>query len=111
MDFLLDLHGGDINEAMEPLAFFPVGAGEAVERQARREMCIRDRCYTTCAILALAPLLAGGIASGRGIVVDAKSGVTGAGKKPSTGLHYCEVDESMKAYGVATHQMCIRDRP
>lgn len=61
-------------------------------------------CYTTCAILALAPLLAGGIASGRGIVVDAKSGVTGAGKKPSTGLHYCEVDESMKAYGVATHR-------
>ncbi len=36
VDFLLDLHGGDINEAMEPLAFFPVGAGEAVERQARR---------------------------------------------------------------------------
>ena len=61
-------------------------------------------CYTTCAILALAPLLAGGIASGRGIVVDAKSGVTGAGKKPSTGLHYCEVDESMKAYGVGTHR-------
>ena len=61
-------------------------------------------CYTTCSILALAPLLSAGVISPSGIVIDAKSGVTGAGKKPSTALHYCEVDESMKAYGVATHR-------
>ena len=61
-------------------------------------------CYTTCSILALAPLLASGAISPRGIVIDAKSGVSGAGKKPSPALHYCEVDESMKAYGVATHR-------
>lgn len=61
-------------------------------------------CYTTCAILAAAPLLRAGVAKAQGIVVDAKSGATGAGAKASQNTHFCEVDESMKAYGIATHR-------
>lgn len=61
-------------------------------------------CYTTCSILSAAPLLDAGLVSHDNIIIDAKSGVTGAGAKPSTGSHFCEVDESMKAYNVAKHR-------
>ena len=61
-------------------------------------------CYTTCAILSLRPLLAAGLVDTKGLIIDAKSGVTGAGKNPNTGTHFCETDGSFKAYGVATHR-------
>lgn len=61
-------------------------------------------CYTTCSILALAPLVKAGILDTRTIFIDAKSGVTGAGRNPSQALHFCEVNESMKAYNVAKHR-------
>ncbi len=61
-------------------------------------------CYTTCAILALYPLLKDGIVNPGGIVIDAKSGTTGAGRSANIAYHFCEVDESVKAYGVATHR-------
>ncbi len=61
-------------------------------------------CYTTCAILALAPLLGQGIVNPDNLIVDAKSGVSGAGAKPSSTVHFCEVGESLKAYSVATHR-------
>ena len=60
-------------------------------------------CYPTAAVLALAPLLAAGLVDGD-IVIDAKSGVSGAGKKPSERTHFCEVDESLSAYGVFGHR-------
>jgi N-acetyl-gamma-glutamyl-phosphate reductase len=61
-------------------------------------------CYTTCAILSLAPLMKGDAISHGGIIIDAKSGATGAGRSPSEALHFCEVDENVKAYNVARHR-------
>jgi N-acetyl-gamma-glutamyl-phosphate reductase len=60
-------------------------------------------CYPTAAVLALAPLVARGLVAGD-IVIDAKSGVSGAGKTPSERTHFCEVDESLSAYGVFAHR-------
>ena len=61
-------------------------------------------CYTTCSILGAAPLLAKGWASKDNIIIDAKSGVTGAGRGLSLGCHFCECTETTKAYKVATHR-------
>jgi N-acetyl-gamma-glutamyl-phosphate reductase len=60
-------------------------------------------CYPTAAVLALGPLVARGLVAGD-IVIDAKSGVSGAGKTPSERTHFCEVDESLSAYGVFAHR-------
>ena len=61
-------------------------------------------CYPTGVILALAPLLEEGMISPAGIIVDAKSGVSGAGRNPSLTNLFCEVAEGLKAYGVAKHR-------
>ncbi|MDD5018006.1 MAG: N-acetyl-gamma-glutamyl-phosphate reductase [Eubacteriales bacterium] len=61
-------------------------------------------CYTTCAILALYPLLVQGIIETGGIIIDAKSGTSGAGRKADTGYSFCETDGNVKAYGIATHR-------
>ncbi len=61
-------------------------------------------CYTTCSILGLAPLLAAGVIEEKNIIIDAKSGVTGAGRGLAIDYHFCECTESMKAYKVATHR-------
>jgi len=62
-------------------------------------------CYPTSVILGLRPLVdAGWIASGRGIVCDCKSGASGAGKEPKRELHFVEVDENFRAYGLFTHR-------
>ena len=61
-------------------------------------------CYTSAAILALAPLLAGGLIEPAGIVIDAKSGASGAGRNPKPGTLYCEVNEGLAAYAVGGHR-------
>lgn len=61
-------------------------------------------CYTTCSILGAAPLLASKAGSTKNIIVDAKSGVTGAGRGLSQQTHFCECTETSKAYKVATHR-------
>ena len=61
-------------------------------------------CYTSTSILALAPLLAAGLVEPTGIVIDAKSGASGAGRSPKLGTLFCEVNESLRAYGVGTHR-------
>lgn len=61
-------------------------------------------CYTTCSILSLYPLLKHGLVEASGIIIDAKSGVSGAGRGLSLDALYCEANESVKAYGVATHR-------
>ena len=60
-------------------------------------------CYSTAAILALAPAVASGLAQSD-FVVDAKSGVSGAGRSPGLGVHFSEVNESVHAYAVAGHR-------
>ena len=61
-------------------------------------------CYTTCSILALAPLLATQMIDPKSIIIDAKSGVSGAGRSLAQPLHFCECTENMKAYKIATHR-------
>lgn len=61
-------------------------------------------CYTTCSILGLAPLLKNGVVETKNIIIDAKSGVSGAGRGLGLDYHFCECTESMKAYKVATHR-------
>jgi N-acetyl-gamma-glutamyl-phosphate reductase len=62
-------------------------------------------CYPTAANLAIAPLVkAGVIDRSAGIICDAKSGVSGAGRKPSLKTHFCEVTENFSAYSVLDHR-------
>jgi N-acetyl-gamma-glutamyl-phosphate reductase len=61
-------------------------------------------CYVTAASLALAPLVRAGFVEPTGIVVDAASGVSGAGRAPKPNLHFCAVDEDMSAYGLLHHR-------
>ena len=61
-------------------------------------------CYTSCSILSLYPLVKEGMIDLSSIIIDAKSGATGAGRGLSLGNHYCELNESVKAYKVASHR-------
>ncbi len=61
-------------------------------------------CYPTAAILALAPFVRSGAVERSGIVVDAASGVSGAGRAASDRLHFGAVDEDFTAYGLLTHR-------
>ena len=61
-------------------------------------------CYTTCSILTCYPPVKEGIIDPNTIIVDAKSGTSGAGRGAKVDNLFCEVNENMKAYGVATHR-------
>jgi len=61
-------------------------------------------CYTTCSILTAYPLIKEGLIDPNTLIVDAKSGTSGAGRGAKTANLFCEVNENMKAYGVATHR-------
>ena len=61
-------------------------------------------CYTTCSILTCYPLVKEGIIDPNTIIVEAKSGTSGAGRGAKVDNLFCEVNENMKAYGVATHR-------
>ena len=62
-------------------------------------------CYPTAAILALKPLISSGLlADNADIYIDAKSGISGAGKKPSERTHFSEVHGSIAAYGIFSHR-------
>lgn len=57
-------------------------------------------CYTSASILGLAPLVKGGYVDPKGIIIDAKSGVSGAGRTPKLGTLYSECNEALSAYSV-----------
>jgi len=61
-------------------------------------------CYPTAASLALKPLVDAGAIEKQGIIVDAASGVSGAGRAVSAGTHFCAVDGSFRAYGLIKHR-------
>ena len=61
-------------------------------------------CYTTCSILTLYPAVKEGLIDIDTIIIDAKSGVSGAGRGAKMDNLYCEVNENMKAYGVTSHR-------
>jgi N-acetyl-gamma-glutamyl-phosphate reductase len=61
-------------------------------------------CYTTCSILTAYPLVKEGLIDPNTLIVDAKSGTSGAGRGAKLPNLFCEVNENMKAYGVTTHR-------
>ena len=61
-------------------------------------------CYPTSALLPIIPLLRSGLIDLSSIIIDAKSGVSGAGRSLSLGTHFCQVNDSFKAYKVAEHR-------
>lgn len=61
-------------------------------------------CYPTCSTLTIYPMLKEGLIDAKSIIIDAKSGTSGAGRGAKVDNLYCEVNESIKAYGVATHR-------
>ena len=69
-----------------------------------RRLVANPGCYTTCSILTLYPLVRDGLIDPDTIVIDAKSGTSGAGRSEKLGSLFCEVNENFKAYGVVTHR-------
>lgn len=61
-------------------------------------------CYPTCSVLSVYPLLKEGLIDPDSIIIDAKSGTSGAGRGAKLDNLYCEVNENIKAYGVASHR-------
>ena len=61
-------------------------------------------CYPTCSILSIYPLAKAGLIDMNTLIIDAKSGTSGAGRGAKVQNLYCEVNESIKAYGVANHR-------
>ncbi|EGW39823.1 N-acetyl-gamma-glutamyl-phosphate reductase [Desulfosporosinus sp. OT] len=81
------------------------GLPELYREQIRGQSLIANPgCYPTATLLALVPLLRKNLLHTRNVIIDAKSGVSGAGRGVSLGFHYSEVNENFKAYGVATHR-------
>lgn len=70
----------------------------------RARLVANPGCYPTGAILALVPLLRAGLIRRETIIVDAKSGVSGAGRKADLALQFSEVNEGFRAYGVGSHR-------
>ena len=61
-------------------------------------------CYTTCSILSIYPMVKEGLIDTKSIIIDAKSGTSGAGRGAKVSNLFCEVNENIKAYGVTTHR-------
>jgi N-acetyl-gamma-glutamyl-phosphate reductase len=96
---------GDAHTAPELLPDFAYGLPELF----RAELLAADHvatpgCYPTAAALALAPLMRAGAIDPSGIIVDAASGVSGAGRPPKPNTTFCTVDEDFTAYGLLDHR-------
>src|SRR5437763_9933151 len=74
------------------------------EEVATAQLVANPGCYPQTAILGLAPLVAGHHVALRGIIVDSKSGVSGAGRTPKLSSHFPECNESVSAYSVGSHR-------
>lgn len=61
-------------------------------------------CYPTCSVLGIAPLLKNKLIKTKGIIINAASGITGAGRNTDLPFQFCESSENFKAYKVATHR-------
>jgi N-acetyl-gamma-glutamyl-phosphate reductase len=74
------------------------------ERITGSQLVANPGCYSSSAILALAPLLKAGLIDPKSIIIDSKSGVSGAGRTPKMTTHYPECNESISAYKVGRHR-------
>jgi N-acetyl-gamma-glutamyl-phosphate reductase len=89
----------------ERLGKTPYGLPELFRREIPQAQLIANPgCYPTSAILPLAPLLKEGWIEPDDIIVDSKSGVSGAGRTPKLNTHFPECNESISAYGVGKHR-------
>lgn len=89
----------------ERLETTPYGLPELYrEKIVGQQLVANPGCYPTSASLALAPLLRAGLIEPAGIIVDSKSGVSGAGRDPKPNLHFPEANENFSAYGVGNHR-------
>jgi N-acetyl-gamma-glutamyl-phosphate reductase len=70
----------------------------------RADLIANPGCYTSTSILALAPLIASDKVERTGIIIDAKSGVSGAGRSPKLTTHFPECNENFSAYNVGKHR-------
>jgi N-acetyl-gamma-glutamyl-phosphate reductase len=70
----------------------------------KAQLVANPGCYPTGAILALAPFMQQDWADGESIIIDSKSGVSGAGRKLSQTTQFCEANESVAAYGLGEHR-------
>ena len=97
---------GEAHTAPDLIDRFALRHARALPRRASRPHAhvAAPGCYPTAASLALAPLLAGGLVEPTGIVVDAVSGVSGAGRGLKTTSLFAEVNENVTAYGLLTHR-------
>lgn len=96
---------GSAHRAPEELGGFAYGLVELF----RDELASATRvavpgCYVTAASLTMAPLISSGVAEPTGIVVDAASGVSGAGREPKPGTTFATVSENFTAYGLLDHR-------
>jgi N-acetyl-gamma-glutamyl-phosphate reductase len=71
---------------------------------AKARLVANPGCYPTCSLLGLMPLLKAGVIRTEGIIIDATSGVSGAGRKADLAYSFCETEASYKAYGVVGHR-------
>jgi N-acetyl-gamma-glutamyl-phosphate reductase len=96
---------GDEHVAPELLSDFAYGLPELFRDEIRAaEHVATPGCYPTAAVLALAPLARAGAIALDGIIVDAASGVSGAGRPPKPTTTFCTVDEDFTAYGLLDHR-------
>jgi N-acetyl-gamma-glutamyl-phosphate reductase len=96
-------YGGE-HEAPGLLGRFAYGLPELFGSELTGPLVAAPGCYPTAAALALAPLVRAGAVATTGIVVDAASGTSGAGRTPSPALHFATVDENFTAYGLLNHR-------
>ncbi len=83
----------------------PYGLPELFREDIRGSSLVANPgCFPTSAILPLAPLFKAGLLEPQGIVVDAKTGVSGAGRTPKLTTHYPECNESVSAYNIGRHR-------
>lgn len=96
---------GVVHPDPERLGKVPYGLPELYRDEIRGSQLVANPgCYPTSAIVALAPLLAKKMIKPTGIIIDSKSGASGAGKSLKPHLLYCELNEGFSAYGVGTHR-------
>jgi N-acetyl-gamma-glutamyl-phosphate reductase len=74
------------------------------DRIAPADLIANPGCYTSASILALAPLVAENLIERTSVIIDAKSGVSGAGRTPKLTYHFPECNESLSAYSVGQHR-------
>ncbi len=96
---------GEVHSAPDLLAGFAYGLPELFRPALVGATAVAvPGCYPTAAALGLTPLVRAGVIETTGVIVDAASGVSGAGRPPKAGNAFCAVDEDFRAYGLLDHR-------